>query len=120
MTRVLIVDDDLALADVLAFTMRRAGYDILLAHNGRDALECFACERPDLLVLDWVLPYMDGLEVCRRVRLDSNVPILMLTVRNTDDDVVAALEAGADEYITKPFKSAFIIAAVARLLQDSH
>ena len=117
MTRILIVDDDLALADVLAFTMRRAGYDILLAHNGRDALECFACERPDLLVLDWVLPYLDGLEVCRRVRLDSNVPILMLTVRQADDDVVAALEAGADEYITKPFSPRQLVARVRALLR---
>jgi len=117
MTRILIVDDDLALADVLAFTMRRAGFDISLAHNGRDALECFTSERPDLLVLDWVLPYMDGLEVCRRVRVDSNVPILMLTVRQADDDVVAALEAGADEYITKPFSPRQLVARVRALLR---
>ena len=117
MTRILIVDDDLALADVVAFTMRRAGFDILLAHNGRDALECFECERPDLLVLDWVLPYMDGLEVCRRVRAESNVPILMLTVRQADDDVVAALEAGADEYITKPFSPRQLVARVRALLR---
>jgi DNA-binding response OmpR family regulator len=117
MTRILIVDDDLALADVLAFTMRRAGFDILLAHNGQDAFECFITERPDLLVLDWVLPYMDGLEVCRRVRAESNVPILMLTVRQADDDVVAALEAGADEYITKPFSPRQLVARVRALLR---
>lgn len=117
MTRILIVDDDLALADVLAFTMRRAGFDILLAHNGREALECFARECPDLLVLDWVLPSLDGLEVCRRVRADSNVPILMLTVRQADDDVVSALEAGADEYITKPFSPRQLVARVQALLR---
>jgi len=117
MTKILIVDDDLALADVLAFTMRRAGFDILLAHNGRDALECYSRERPDLLVLDWVLPYLDGLEVCRRLRADSNVPILMLTVRHSDDDVVAALEAGADEYITKPFSPRQLVARVRALLR---
>jgi DNA-binding response OmpR family regulator len=117
MTKILIVDDDLALADVLAFTMRRAGFDTLLAHNGREALECFTRECPDLLVLDWVLPSLDGLEVCRRVRLDSNVPILMLTVRQSDDDVVSALEAGADEYITKPFSPRQLVARVHALLR---
>jgi DNA-binding response OmpR family regulator len=117
MTKILIVDDDLALADVLAFTLRRAGFDILLAHNGREALECFSRERPDLLVLDWVLPYLDGLEVCRRLRAESNVPILMLTVRHSDDDVVTALEAGADEYITKPFSPRQLVARVRALLR---
>lgn len=117
MTKILIVDDDLALADVLAFTLRRAGFDILLAHNGREALECCAREHPDLLVLDWVLPYLDGVEVCRRVRLDSNVPIIMLTVHHSDDDVVTALEAGADEYITKPFSPRQLVARVRALLR---
>jgi DNA-binding response OmpR family regulator len=119
MTKILIVDDDLALADVLAFTMRRAGFDILLAHNGRDALECYRCECPDLVVLDWVLPYLDGLEVCRRLRAESTVPVLMLTVRHSDDDVVAALEAGADEYITKPFSPRQLVARIRALLRRS-
>jgi DNA-binding response OmpR family regulator len=117
MAKILIVDDDLALADVLAFTLRRAGFDIVLAHNGRDALDCFTSEQPDLLVLDWVLPYLDGLEVCRRVRAESNVPILMLSVRHADDDVVAALEAGADEYITKPFSPRQLVARIRALLR---
>jgi DNA-binding response OmpR family regulator len=117
MTKILIVDDDLALADVLAFTLRRAGFDILLAHNGREALECFSRERPDLLVLDCFHPYLDRLEVCRRLRAESNVPILMLTVRHSDDDVVTALEAGADEYITKPFSPRQLVARVRALLR---
>jgi DNA-binding response OmpR family regulator len=117
MAKILIVDDDLALADVLAFTLRRAGFDTVLAHNGREALEKYARELPDLLVLDWVLPYLDGLEVCRRVRADSNLPILMLTVRHSDDDVVAALEAGADEYITKPFSPRQLVARIRALLR---
>jgi DNA-binding response OmpR family regulator len=117
MTKVLIVDDDLALADVLAFTFRRAGFNVLLAHDGKDALELFARERPDLLILDWMLPYLDGLEVCKRVRCDSKVPIVMLTVRQDDDDVVAALEAGADEYITKPFSPRQAVARVRALLR---
>lgn len=117
MTKILIVDDDLALADVLAFTMRRAGFDVLLAHTGREALECNARERPDVLVLDWMLPYLSGLEVCRHVRAESNIPILMLTVRSADDDVVAALEAGADEYITKPFSPRQFVARVRALIR---
>jgi DNA-binding response OmpR family regulator len=117
MTKILVVDDDLALADVLAFTLRRAGFDVFLAHTGQDALAQYAREMPDLLVLDWMLPDMDGLEVCGRVRSNSNVPIIMLTVRYGDDDVVAALEAGADEYITKPFSPRQLVARVRALLR---
>jgi DNA-binding response OmpR family regulator len=117
MTKILIVDDDLALADVLAFTLRRAGFDVVLAHDGRKALEQCAIEQPDLIVLDWTLPHLDGLEVCSRVRADSNVPIIMLTVRNADEDVVAALEAGADEYVTKPFSPRQLVARVRAALR---
>lgn len=117
MTSILVVDDDLALADVLAFTLRRAGYEALLAHSGRDALEQFSREPPDLVILDWMLPDMDGLEVCKRLRSESSVPIIMLTVRFGDDDVVAALEAGADEYITKPFSPRQAVARVGALLR---
>jgi DNA-binding response OmpR family regulator len=119
MTKILIVDDDLALADVLAFTFRRAGFDVLLAHDGKDALEQYTRVLPDLILLDWMLPFMDGLEVCKRVRCDSDVPIIMLTVRYNDDDVVAALEAGADEYITKPFSPRQAVARVRALLRRS-
>jgi DNA-binding response OmpR family regulator len=117
MTKILVVDDDLALADVLAFTLRRSGFDVFLAHDGQDALEQYAREMPDLIVLDWMLPGMDGLEICSRVRSGSNVPIIMLTVRYGDDDVVAALEAGADEYITKPFSPRQLVARVRALLR---
>jgi two-component system response regulator MtrA len=117
MSKILIVDDDLALADVLVFTLRRAGFETLLAHNGSDALELFAREAPDLLVLDWSLPGMDGLEVCTRIRSVSNTPILMLTVHQSDDDVVAALEAGADEYVTKPFSPRQLVARIRSLLR---
>ena len=117
MTKILIVDDDLALADVLAFTLRRAGFDAFLTHDGQDALEQQAREMPDLIVLDWMLPDIDGLEVCARVRSVSSVPIIMLTVRYGDDDVVAALEAGADEYITKPFSPRQLVARVRALLR---
>jgi DNA-binding response OmpR family regulator len=124
MTKILIVDDDLALADVLAFTLRRAGFTVALAHDGRNALERYAAEQPDLIILDWTLPYLDGREVCARLRAESEVPIIMLTVRNTDEDVVAALEAGADEYVTKPFSPRQLVARVRavlrRAVKDSH
>ncbi|MBM3144628.1 MAG: response regulator transcription factor [Chloroflexi bacterium] len=117
MTKILIVDDDLALADVLAFTLRRSGFEVVLAHDGREALEQYDREHPDLIVLDWTLPHMDGLSVCSKVRAESNVPIVMLTVRYSDDDVVAALEAGADEYITKPFSPRQLVARLQAVLR---
>jgi DNA-binding response OmpR family regulator len=117
MTKILVVDDDLALSDVLAFAIRRAGFEVANAHDGLTALEKFSAESPDLVVLDWGLPRLDGLEVCTRIRNDSDVPIIMLTVRDTDDDVIAALEAGADEYIIKPFSPRQLIARVRALLR---
>lgn len=117
MAKILIADDDLALSDVLAFSLRRAGYDIALAHDGRQAIEGYRRELPDLIVLDWMMPFIDGLEVCTRIRAESNVPIVMLTVRNADDDVITALEAGADEYITKPFSPRQLIARIQAILR---
>lgn len=117
MTKILVVDDDLALSDVLAFAIRRAGFEVANAHDGLNALEKFSKERPDLIVLDWGLPRMDGLEVCTRIRNESDVPIIMLTVRDTDDNVIAALEAGADEYIIKPFSPRQLIARIRALLR---
>lgn len=117
MTKILVVDDDLALSDVLAFAIRRAGFEAINAHDGLSALEQFSKEKPDLIVLDWGLPRMDGLEVCTRVRAESDVPIIMLTVRDTDDNVIAALEAGADEYIIKPFSPRQLIARIRALLR---
>lgn len=117
MTKILVVDDDLALSDVLAFAIRRAGFEVANAHDGLSALEQFAKESPDLIVLDWGLPRLDGLEVCTRIRNESAVPIIMLTVRDTDDNVIAALEAGADEYIIKPFSPRQLIARIRALLR---
>ena len=117
MTKILVVDDDLALSDVLAFAIRRAGFEVANAHDGLNALEQFSRESPDLIVLDWGLPRLDGLEVCTRIRNESDVPIIMLTVRDTDDNVIAALEAGADEYIIKPFSPRQLIARIRALLR---
>lgn len=119
MAKILVVDDDVALADVLAFTLRRAGFNISLAHDGQSALDQFNREHPDLIVLDWMLPDIDGLEICRRVRAQSEVPIFLLTIRKSDNDVVSALEAGADDYITKPFSPRQLVARVRAMLRRS-
>ncbi|HSQ16594.1 MAG TPA: response regulator transcription factor [Anaerolineales bacterium] len=116
MTKILVVDDDLALSDILAFAMRRGGYEVVRAYNGLNALEQFAKEHPDLIVLDWRLPHLDGLDVCTRIRMTSDVPIIMLTVRDSDDNVVAALEAGADDYMVKPFSPRLLMERVRALL----
>lgn len=117
MTKILVVDDDLALSDVLAFAIRRAGFEVSNVHDGVSALEHFSKEGADLIVLDWGLPRLDGLEVCTRLRAESDVPIIMLTVRDTDDNVIAALDAGADEYIVKPFSPRQLIARIRALLR---
>jgi DNA-binding response OmpR family regulator len=117
MTKILVVDDDLALSDVLAFAIRRAGFEVANAHDGLSALELFSKDGADLIVLDWGLPRLDGLEVCTRIRTESDVPIIMLTVRDTDDDVIAALDAGADEYIVKPFSPRQLIARIRATLR---
>jgi DNA-binding response OmpR family regulator len=117
MTTILIVDDDLALADVLAFTLRRAAYDVKLAHDGRAALQVFEAEQPDLVVLDWNLPHLDGLSVGKQLRAQSHTPIIMLTVRDADQDVIAALEACADDYVTKPFSPRELVARVRAVLR---
>jgi DNA-binding response OmpR family regulator len=117
MTKILVVDDDLALSDVLAFALRRAGFEVSNVHDGVSALEHFSKEGADLIVLDWGLPRLDGLEVCTRIRAESEVPIVMLTVRDSDDNVIAALDAGADEYIVKPFSPRQLIARIRALLR---
>lgn len=117
MTKILVVDDDLALSDVLAFAFRRAGFEVANVHDGLSALKYFTREGADMIVLDWGLPRMDGLEVCTRIRAVSDVPIVMLTVRDSDDNVIAALDAGADEYIVKPFSPRQLIARMRALLR---
>lgn len=117
--KVLVVDDDLVLADVVSFTLRRAGYEVVLAHDGKTALERFRDETPQLVVLDVELPEMDGLEVCRVIRLQSETPIIMLTVRDSDEDVVRGLALGADDYIGKPFSPAQLVARAQAVVRRS-
>jgi len=101
--RILLVDDEQAIQTLLAYPLRRDGYEVVAAHDGREALDRFAEQRFDLVILDIMLPRLDGIEVCRRLRSRSQVPIIMLTARDDEVDKVLGLEMGADDYITKPF-----------------
>jgi DNA-binding response OmpR family regulator len=101
--RILLVDDEHAVQTLLAYPLRKDGYDVVPAHDGREALDRFAEQRFDLVVLDLMLPKVDGIEVCRRLRSRSQVPIIMLTAKDDEIDKVVGLEMGADDYITKPF-----------------
>ncbi|MBN1312392.1 MAG: response regulator transcription factor [Anaerolineae bacterium] len=117
MTKILVVDDDRVLADVIAFTLRREGYQILLSHDGETALQCWEQELPDIIVLDIGLPKIDGFEVCRHVRAHANTPIILLTVRDEEDDIIHGLDLGADDYITKPFSPRQLVARVRAVLR---
>jgi DNA-binding response OmpR family regulator len=100
---ILLVDDEDAVQKLLAYPLERDGFRVLQARDGEEALRRFADERVDLVVLDLMLPKLDGLEVCKRLRAESQVPIIMLTARDDELDKVVGLELGADDYITKPF-----------------
>ena len=115
--KALIVDDDLVLADVISFTLRRAGFQIVLAHDGQTALERWEQDDPHIIVLDIELPRLDGLQVCKTIRAKADTPIIMLTVRDSDEDVIKGLDIGADDYITKPFSPAQLVARVQAVLR---
>lgn len=108
--RILVVDDDLALAEMLGIVLTSEGFDVTHVATGTAALPAFREIKPDLVLLDVMLPGMDGIEVCRRLRAESGVPIVMLSARTDTTDVVVGLESGADDYIVKPFKPAELIA----------
>ena len=101
--RILLVDDEQSVQTLLTYPLRRDGYEVIAAHDGQEALRRFAEQRFDLVVLDLMLPKLDGVEVCRRMRSRSQVPIIMLTAKGDEIDKVVGLEMGADDYITKPF-----------------
>jgi two-component system response regulator MtrA len=114
--RVLVVDDDTALAEMVGIVLKGEGFEAVLCDNGDDALEAFHRHRPDLVLLDLMLPGKDGIEVCRLIRAESGVPIVMLTAKSDTVDVVLGLESGADDYVPKPFKPKELVARVrARL-----
>ena len=117
MFRVLVVDDEEALTTTIAYNLRREGYQVEAVTDGERALEVAEATQPDLVVLDLMLPGMDGFEVCRQIRRTSAIPILMLTARDEEIDRVVGLEIGADDYMTKPFSMRELVARVKAMLR---
>ncbi len=117
MPKVLVVDDEESLLEAVRYALSREGFDVTVARDGGEAVRLFEAERPDLLVLDLMLPVMNGWDVCRRVRATSRVPIIMLTARDAEVDRVVGLEMGADDYVTKPFSVRELVARVRALLR---
>ncbi|WP_263120340.1 MtrAB system response regulator MtrA [Cellulomonas sp. RIT-PI-Y] len=117
--RVLVVDDDTALAEMIGIVLRSEGFEPVFCADGDEALEAFRASQPDLVLLDLMLPGRDGTEVCRLIRAESGVPIVMLTAKADTVDVVLGLESGADDYISKPFKPKELIARVRARMRRS-
>jgi two-component system, OmpR family, response regulator MtrA len=110
--RVLVVDDDLALAEMLGIVLRGEGFDPVFCADGSEAIHVFRESRPDIVLLDLMLPGRDGIEVCRAIRAESGTPVVMLTAKSDTIDIVVGLESGADDYIVKPFKPKELVARI--------
>src|SRR6478609_7379822 len=117
MTRILLVEDEPDLADPLAYLLRREGYEVEIAEDGPAALSAFRERGADIVLLDLMLPGMPGTEVCRQIRSSSAVPIIMLTAKDSEVDIVVGLELGADDYITKPYSSRELLARMRAVLR---
>jgi len=117
MTRILLIEDEESLREPLAYLLTREGYEVGLAGDGREALAEFAAHGADLVLLDLMLPVMSGLEVCRELRARSQVPIIMLTAKDGEVDIVVGLELGADDYVTKPYRSRELLARIKAVLR---
>jgi DNA-binding response OmpR family regulator len=115
--RILVVDDEPAVTDLLAYNLRKALYDVLIATNGVDALRLARDASPDLILLDLMIPEVDGLDVCRELRKTSGVPIIMITARGEEVDRVVGLELGADDYVCKPFSVRELLARIKAVLR---
>ncbi|MCX7689788.1 MAG: response regulator transcription factor [Thermoflexus sp.] len=116
----LVIDDDREFVELLRKRLEGAGYQILVALDGETGLRMLESERPDLVILDIMMPGMDGWEVCRRIRQISTIPILMLTAKGMTTDVVYGLELGADDYVTKPFQADILLARIRALLRRAN
>jgi len=117
--RVLFADDDLDIQQAVCFVLEEAGMEVRFASDGVQALEIYHSTPVDLVILDVMMPMMDGLDVCQRIRLNSSVPIIMLTARGKEEDVVKAFEMGADDYIVKPFRPRELVARIQALFKRS-
>ncbi len=115
--KILVVDDEKNICDLLRMYLEKEGYSVVLAYNGVDAVNSFASENPDLVLLDVMLPQLDGWQVCREIRKTSEKPIIMLTAKDEIFDKVLGLELGADDYVTKPFDAKEIIARIKAVLR---
>jgi DNA-binding response OmpR family regulator len=115
--KALVVDDDRVLADLVSFTLRREGFEVIQAYDGEAALQRWGEAQPDLIILDVNLPRVDGFMVCRRIREQADTPIILLTVRGEEDDIVRGLELGADDYISKPFSPRQLVARAQAILR---
>lgn len=115
--RILVIDDEVSICDLLKINLEAEGYEVFTSHNGRDAIHKIETLNPDLLILDLMLPEVDGLDICKKVTSENPIPIIMLTAKTDVVDKVLGLELGADDYITKPFHTREVIARVKALLR---
>ena len=119
MAKILIVDDSRLIVNLAKMNLQKAGYDVLTAANGQEALEVVAQERPNLIILDIMMPIMDGFEACRRLKADANteaIPVIFLTAKGQEEDRIQGLESGAVDFITKPFSPRKLIEKVSQYL----
>lgn len=117
MKKILVVDDEKPISDIIKFNLEKEGFEVVVAFDGQEAVEKVEEENPDLIVLDVMLPKMDGLEVVREVRKTHSMPIIMVTAKETEIDKVLGLELGADDYVTKPFSNRELVARVKAILR---
>ena len=110
--KILVVDDEKEIAELVRDYLEAAGYQVILAFDGQEAIECWQKHKPDMAILDIMLPKINGMEVCRSIRRECNIPILMLSAKKSDEDKVQGLGLGADDYITKPFSPKEMVARV--------
>ncbi len=115
--KILIVDDDVNICELLRLYLEKDGFSTIVAHDGGEALQCAQINNPDLILLDIMMPILDGWQVCREIRKTSNVPIIMLTAKGETFDKVLGLELGADDYVTKPFDSKEVVARIKAVLR---
>jgi len=115
--KILVIDDDKKIVELIRLYLQKDGYDVLVAYDGREALDIARQKKPDLVVLDLMLPVIDGLDVCRILRAESKVPIIMLTARTTESDKLLGLDLGADDYVTKPFSPRELLARIRAVLR---
>ena len=118
-TKVLVVEDERNIAELLQLYLEKEGYNVTLAGDGGEGLEKFRAVNPDLVLLDVMMPVMDGWQLCRAIRAESKVPVIMLTAKSETDDKVAGLKSGADDYITKPFEMKEVLARIEAVLRRS-